>query len=141
MIHHILRGESFGITASEQLVEVGTRILYHIETAQKQPEVGYAERTFEGVHGIGVEILPYCLIAEKETGLAVIYEMMDIVGLEIVKNRHHHCPVSKDRKKSHRPLRRILSAQCNFVAFAYSSLLVKDMKFGYFAGYVAVLQR
>ena len=35
-----------------------------------------------------VEVFPNCLVHEKEPRLAVVHEVMDIIGLEFMQNRH-----------------------------------------------------
>ncbi len=67
--------------------------------------------------------------------------MVDIVGFELVENRHYHRSIGDDRQKCDSPLRAVASAQRYAVARIDSGLLKEQMKLGNLAGNVLVLVR
>ena len=126
---------------AEQLVEMGTRLCELGIAGKKQGIIGYQKRSGYAGHGVGVEILPYGLIHEKQLGVAVRHKMVDVVAFEIVEDGDCDGTVRETRQGRDGPLRRIAAAQGHFVAAHHARVLEQKMKFRYLARHIAVLER
>lgn len=78
---------------------------------------------------------------KKQARFRVIYEVMYVVGLEIVENRHCHDAVGNRGNGGDSPVGAVSSAQGYLVARFQSGIFKKQMQFGNFACDVAVLER
>ncbi len=66
--------------------------------------------------------------------------MLDVVGFEVGENGNYDGAVGEGADESHAPHGAVLGTKYYFVARTDSALLVEEVEFGYFAGYVLVGQ-
>jgi len=67
--------------------------------------------------------------------------MVNVVGLELMEQRHHHAAKGVDGQEDHSPLRGVAATQGNLVAGADACVLKEQVEFFDFASQVFILQR
>ena len=79
-------------------------------------------------------------VAEEDTRIGMVKEIVYLVGLKLVEDGHRHCSIGHGSHKCHSPLRTVFATQCNLFFFVYSGVLKQKVKLCYFSRYVAILQ-
>ena len=81
---------------------------------------------------------PDGVAGEKEDRFRMIYDMVYIIRIEVLQDRYYDGPVGNGRHVSDAPTGIIFSDDCDFISPAQTTVLEKQMKFGYFFGYFTV---
>lgn len=103
MVDYILGGETVGITASKDLVEVRTSLGETEVVAVDEREVLDRQSTEYLLHGIGVESFPDGVVDYGELGIAMVYEVLYVVGLEVMKYGDYHRSIGHCAEEGHTP--------------------------------------
>ena len=90
-------------------------------------------------HTLLVKILPHHRAHEQHFCLAVVYDVVNIIGLEFVQNRYCYRAVCNNGKERNAPVGVVSSTDGDFVAFFDASLCKNDVNLFDSAGYILIL--
>ena len=110
-------------------------------TRYHQREVWQEHDTFQCWHLLRVYLLGDIITYKEGFSTRVVDDIMNLFGVEFVKNRYYHGSVGQGCQEGHGPVGRVTSADGNLVTFLNATVLKDDVKFFYFTGYVVKLQR
>ena len=91
-------------------------------------------------HFISIEAFPDHVVHEKDLGLGMIDEIVDIPGLELMKNGNHDGTVSHGGEVTHRPVDLVAGADGHLVSFVEEALLESDVQLFDPSGHVAIAE-
>ena len=91
-------------------------------------------------HFFGREALPDYIIDKQDAGLGVVYKVVDVAGLELMKDGNGHGAVGYGCQETHAPVGLVAGADGHFVSFLQAALLKSYVKLGNSAGDVTVGQ-
>ena len=103
VVHHIFRTEGVGVSLAKEFVQVLACLYKVFGLAVQNLIVVDANDAIEGRHGIRTEVCPFALANEEELALAVVHNVMNLVGVELVEDGHCHCAVCDYRKEGNSP--------------------------------------
>ena len=86
-----------------------------------------------------VEILPNSLVDEEQASIGVVHEVVNVVGLKLMENRHRNSSESESTKHGDSPLRRVAATKGNLVARFHAGFLKKNVDFCYLSGNILIL--
>ena len=95
---------------SEQFIQMVACILQLFAPAHLQGEVGHQDNTFQQRHFGFVQSFPYHITYEEQTCFGMIDNIMNVVRLEFMQDRHGYCTISQDGQKSYAPMGTVSSA-------------------------------
>ena len=140
-VNDIVRSEALGIFVTEKTVEILACVSEFLTAREKQRIIADLNGAAYVAHALMVEIFPYGRIHKEKLCLGVADKMMNVVGLEVVKNWYSDSAVSKGRKSSDGPLGRVAPAERYFVTGPEVGILEQKMQLSYFASHIAILKR
>ena len=70
----------------------------------------------------------------------MVDDVVDIVRLELMQNRHDDGSVCHNGQEAYPPVRTVPATDCDFVSLPDATGFKDDVKLFYFAGYVFILQ-
>ena len=114
---------------------------YLFVAREQQRKIIHHEDTLQQGHGVLVQILPHLVAYKEQLRLRVVYDVMYIIRLELMQDRHNHRTIGDGSQEGHSPMRAVTSANRNFVAFLYATTLKDDMQLLYLSSHILVLQR
>ena len=92
-------------------------------------------------HLLLVEPFPDDLVHEQDAGFAVVHQIVDIAGFELMQDGYGHGTVGEGSEEADTPVRLVAGADGDFVALLEPALLESDVQFGDPARHVPVVER
>ena len=140
IVGHMLASEVLGVLAAEHLVEVLSGIGETVGAREHKRVVGDVDDALEGGHAGAVYLGGHHVADEEELGLAVVDDVVDLVGGELVQDGHGHGTVGDGGEKGACPRRTVAAAEGYLVALGHAAALEEDVELLYLAGHVVILQ-
>ena len=97
--------EVFGILLAIELVQVFAGIGQFVGAADHQRVVGIVDDAFQRGHRLRVDDGSHVVPNEQQTGLGVIHDIMDLLGIKLVQDGHSDGTVGERSQESNGPLR------------------------------------
>lgn len=141
MIFNIGSREGAGIFLSEILVNPVAHYPYFLIFALDDGEIVQHHEQFDIGHHLLVHILPVVGSGQYSLCPRMVYDMMDIVRLELVEDGDGNRTIRQYAEKADGPVRRISSDQSYFVSFLYSCMFEYYMKFFDTPGHIFIMVR
>ena len=110
MIVHMLLAEILGILLAKHLVEVFACICQLVGTRYHERVVGYVDDAFKVGHLGLIDDSSHIVTNKQQFSLAVVYDVVNLVGSKLVQYRHGHSSVCECSKESHSPTCAIATA-------------------------------
>ena len=139
MVADMLLAEIFGIFMAKHLIQVLAGISELFATREMKREVGQIDNSLQPVHLIGIHVLYYIVTHKENTGVRMVHDVMNLIGIKLMKDRDNHGTIGERSQECYCPMSTIAPANGHFIAFADSAVLKKDMQLFYFACHVVVL--
>ncbi len=132
--------EIFGILDAKQFVEVFTGIGEFVGTRHHQRVVGDVDDTLQSRHLRGVDLCSHDIAHEEQFGIAVVHDVVNLVGHELMQDGHSHGTIGEGGEESHRPVGTVASAKSDLVALCHTRVLEHDVEFLYLSCHIVILQ-
>ena len=117
------------------------RVRELVRAREEQRVVGNVDDAFEIGHFRGIDGRGDDIANEKQLGVAVVHDVVNLVGREFVENRHGDGSVGERGEVGGGPVRAVATAKGDFVAFDHAAVLEHDVEFLDFPSHIVVLQR
>ena len=140
MILDMFFAEIFGILVSEDFIEMFAGISEFLRTGKDEREIGKIDDTFERGHLFGIDFCGYYIAHEEHLALAVVYDVVNLFGLELILYRNHDGTIGNNGQEGYCPLAAISSANSYLVALYHTAVLEQDVELFYLSGYIMILQ-
>ena len=127
MIAHMVGTEKFRELLSEKTVQVLAGINHLVGAAHEKRVINDVDDSLHLRHGFGIQVLPDLLADKQQFGLAVVHDVVNLIGLEFMQNRHRYGTISQCSQKGGSPMGRILVAKSNFISRAHTAIFKDDM--------------
>ena len=137
---YVLLAEILGVFLAEHLVEVFACVCEFVGARHYERVVGYVDDAFEVGHLCLVDDGSYIVAHEEQLGFAVIDDVVNLVGSELVQDRHCYGSVGQSGEECYSPAGAVASAQGYLVAFNYAAAFEHYVQFLYLACHVVILQ-
>ena len=137
---YMFLAESLWIFLAEEFVEMFARKRQLVRARQHERVVGYIYDAFERRHLRGVYRRGYDIAYKQQLCLAVIDDIVNLIGGELMEHRHCHGTVCQRGDECHCPVRAVTPANGYLVAFLHTAVFKHDMQFLYLTRHVLVLQ-
>ena len=139
-IADVFLSEIFGIFAAKQFVKPFACISQQFGARQEYRVVGNVDNALKMRHGLCVEFGPNHIAHKENLCLRVVNNVVHLLRLKFMQNRHRHCTIRQCGQKGCSPVGTIAAAQGNFVTLGNTCIFKQDMEFLNFSCYVLVLQ-
>ena len=100
MILDMFFAEIFGILVSEDFIEMFAGISEFLRTGKVEREIGKIDDTFERGHLFGIDFCGYYIAHEEHLALAVVYDVVNLFGLELILYRNHDGTIGNNGQKA-----------------------------------------
>ena len=140
VVGYVLSAEILGVFASEHLVEVFAGVGELVGAREAERVVGYVDDAFQSWHPHGIDLCGHDISHEEELRLAVVDDVMDLFGCELVEHWHGDGSIGESGEECHCPVCAVASAEGDLVASLNASVLEEDVEFLYLSRHVVVLQ-
>ena len=137
----VLLAEVFRILLAKHLVEVFAGVGELLGAADHERIVGDVDDALQSRHLRGVDLRGRHVADEEELGVAVVDDVVDLVGRELVEDGHGHRAIGEDGEEGSSPGRGVASAEGYLVASLHARGLKHDVQFLYLARHIVILQR
>ena len=137
----VLLAEVFRILLAKHLVEVFAGVGELLGAADHERIVGDVDDALQSRHLRGVDLRGRHVADEEELGVAVVDDVVDLVGRELVEDGHGHRAIGEDGEEGGSPGRGVASAEGYLVAPLHARGLKHDVQFLYLARHIVILQR
>ena len=118
-VMNVIFRESFRIVFDHLIIHAEQKLLDGFAVALMQAaEVSEREDTADLFDLVLFQIIPDAVADEKENRFGMVDNMMDIIRIKVLKNRHDDGSVRDRGHENHAPMHGIFSDQCNAVAFS-----------------------
>ena len=136
MILHVFCLERARIFLAEILVDAVTHSADLLVFTVDDGEVVQHHKQPDLRHHLFVHILP--VVGTRQYGFCsrMVDDMVDVIRLELMQDRHGNSSVGKYPEEADRPVGRVASDDGHFVAFLDTGMFQQDMKLLYPAGNV-----
>ena len=141
-IFYIITGKTVGISFFEMLVDI-SKILHNIFPISLVEAAIIVEgnNTPHLIEFLHLDMLPRQTAGKKQHGIGMVYDVVHIIGIEILQNRNNNRPISNRSEKRHHPTRSIPPDKSDFVAPTYLAMLQQEMYTCYLSSHIAISKR
>ena len=110
-----------------------------LRTGEHERVVGQIDDALKSGHLGRIDLLGHIVANKQEFRLAVIDDVVYLLGLELILYGHCHCTIGEGGKERHCPVGGIAPAESDFVARFHSGMFEEDVELFDFARHVMIL--
>ena len=140
VVADVLLAEILGELVAVHLVEVLARVREFIGTRDHQGIVGDVDDAFQGGHLGRVDGGSHHVAHEEQFGLGVVHDVVNLVGGELVEDRHGYGSVGECGEEGRCPVGRVASAEGNLVTLHDTTVLEHNVELLDLACHIVILQ-
>ena len=139
VIMYVLLTEELRIFLTEHSVKMFASISELISTRHYERIVGDVDNAFKVGHLCLVDDCSNIVTNEEQLCFAMVYNVVNLIGCELMKNRYSYSTVGKCCEESYSPIGAITSAERNFVTTLHTTTFKHNVELFNLASYIMIL--
>ena len=141
-IFHIIHGEAIRISGGEFFVECCQGVSHHFTLLLLiEPRFVDRECSAHIAHIVEVKVFPIAFAGEKEFSLAMVHDVLSIVRVKVLQDRHNHGAIGDGGDKHRNPSRVVFADECHVIALLEPDFLVEEVDAGNISRKIGVEKR